>query len=29
MDAALFGEANIGLSLPEKRARTLEGSFHG
>ncbi|MBY5643123.1 acyl CoA:acetate/3-ketoacid CoA transferase [Rhizobium leguminosarum] len=29
MDAALFGEANIGLSLSEKRARTLEGSFHG
>ncbi|NKL38940.1 acyl CoA:acetate/3-ketoacid CoA transferase [Rhizobium leguminosarum bv. viciae] len=29
MDAALFGETNIGLSLPEKRARMLEGSFHG
>ncbi|AHF83563.1 CoA-transferase [Rhizobium leguminosarum bv. trifolii WSM1689] len=29
MDAALFQETNIGLSLPEKRARTLEGSFHG
>ncbi|ARO29793.1 Coenzyme A transferase protein [Rhizobium sp. NXC14] len=29
MDAALFAEAAIGLSLPAKRARTLEGSFHG
>ncbi|MBY5611378.1 acyl CoA:acetate/3-ketoacid CoA transferase [Rhizobium leguminosarum] len=29
MDAALFREANIGLSLAEKGARTLEGSFHG
>ncbi|WP_049734118.1 acyl CoA:acetate/3-ketoacid CoA transferase [Rhizobium ecuadorense] len=29
MDAALFGEAGIGLSLPAKKARTLEGSFHG
>ena len=29
MDAALFAEAAIGLSLPEKKARTLEGSFHG
>ncbi|EJC78948.1 acyl CoA:acetate/3-ketoacid CoA transferase [Rhizobium leguminosarum bv. trifolii WSM2297] len=29
MDAALFGEAAIGLSLPTKRARTLEGTFHG
>ncbi|MBY5402043.1 MAG: acyl CoA:acetate/3-ketoacid CoA transferase [Rhizobium sp.] len=29
MDAALFAEANIGLSLPEKKTRTLEGSFHG
>ncbi|MBB4236624.1 acyl CoA:acetate/3-ketoacid CoA transferase [Rhizobium esperanzae] len=29
MDAALFGEAAIGLSLPAKRARTLEGTFHG
>jgi acyl CoA:acetate/3-ketoacid CoA transferase len=29
MDAALFAEANIGLSLPEKEARTLEGSFDG
>ncbi|MBY5827634.1 acyl CoA:acetate/3-ketoacid CoA transferase [Rhizobium leguminosarum] len=29
MDAALFAEATIGLSLPAKRARTLEGSFHG
>jgi acyl CoA:acetate/3-ketoacid CoA transferase len=29
MDAALFGEAAIGLSLPAKRERTLEGSFNG
>ncbi len=29
MAAALFGEANIGLSFSEKRARTLEGRFHG
>ena len=29
MDATLFGEAGIGLSLPAKRARTLEGTFHG
>jgi acyl CoA:acetate/3-ketoacid CoA transferase len=29
MDAELFREANIGLSLPVKGARTLEGSFHG
>ncbi|MBY5400066.1 acyl CoA:acetate/3-ketoacid CoA transferase [Rhizobium leguminosarum] len=29
MDAALFAEAKIGLSLPEKSARTLEGSFDG
>ncbi|MBX4936965.1 acyl CoA:acetate/3-ketoacid CoA transferase [Rhizobium binae] len=29
MDAALFGEANIGLSLPTKNARTLEGNFRG
>ncbi|ARM11980.1 UNVERIFIED_ORG: acyl CoA:acetate/3-ketoacid CoA transferase [Rhizobium esperanzae] len=29
MDAALFGEANIGLSLSTKSARTLEGTFHG
>ncbi len=29
MDAALFREAGIGLSLPAKRARTLEGTFHG
>ncbi|ABC90515.1 probable acyl-CoA transferase protein [Rhizobium etli CFN 42] len=29
MDAALFHEAGIGLSLPAKKARTLEGSFHG
>ncbi|RFB96487.1 acyl CoA:acetate/3-ketoacid CoA transferase [Rhizobium leguminosarum bv. trifolii] len=29
MDAALFGEANIGLSLPTKSAPTLEGTFHG
>ena len=29
MDAALFEEANIGLSLPEKTARTSGGSYHG
>ncbi|HWT60807.1 MAG TPA: acyl CoA:acetate/3-ketoacid CoA transferase [Rhizobium sp.] len=29
MDAALFGESGIGLSLPAKSARTLEGTFHG
>ncbi|MBY5552680.1 acyl CoA:acetate/3-ketoacid CoA transferase [Rhizobium leguminosarum] len=29
MDAALFREANIGLSLAEKGARTLKGCFHG
>ncbi|MDQ0321464.1 acyl CoA:acetate/3-ketoacid CoA transferase [Pararhizobium capsulatum DSM 1112] len=29
MDAALFGEALIGLSLPEKPARTLTGAQHG
>ncbi|MFS2179961.1 acyl CoA:acetate/3-ketoacid CoA transferase [Rhizobium pisi] len=29
MDAALFQEARIGLSLPAKRARTLEGTFNG
>lgn len=29
MDAALFGEAAIGLSLPAKRERTLEASFNG
>ncbi|MBB4482203.1 acyl CoA:acetate/3-ketoacid CoA transferase [Rhizobium etli] len=29
MDAALFREAGIGLSLPAKRARTLEGAIHG
>ncbi|TAV89092.1 acyl CoA:acetate/3-ketoacid CoA transferase [Rhizobium leguminosarum] len=29
MDAALFRETNIGLSLPAKGARTLEGCFHG
>ena len=29
MDATLFREANIGLSLPAKSARTLEGTFHG
>ncbi|MBX4910330.1 MULTISPECIES: acyl CoA:acetate/3-ketoacid CoA transferase [Rhizobium] len=29
MDAALFREAEIGLSLPARRARALEGSFNG
>ncbi|MDE1993571.1 MAG: acyl CoA:acetate/3-ketoacid CoA transferase [Rhizobiaceae bacterium] len=29
MDAKLFGEENIGLSLPTKNARVLEGTFHG
>jgi acyl CoA:acetate/3-ketoacid CoA transferase len=29
MDATLFGEANIGLSLPMKGARVLEGVFNG
>ncbi len=29
MDTALFREAGIGLSLPAKRARTLEGAIHG
>ncbi|MCO5959183.1 acyl CoA:acetate/3-ketoacid CoA transferase, partial [Rhizobium sp. S101] len=29
MDAALFAEAPIGLSLPTKPQRVLEGVFHG
>ncbi|SCB61979.1 propionate CoA-transferase [Rhizobium aethiopicum] len=29
MDAALFREPSIGLSLPTKRARALEGTFNG
>ena len=29
MDAGLFAEGNIGLSLPKKDARVLEGTFHG
>ena len=29
MDAALFGEATIGLTLPEKPVRTLAGVHHG
>ncbi|MGZ9719956.1 acyl CoA:acetate/3-ketoacid CoA transferase [Rhizobium miluonense] len=29
MDANLFAEANIDLSLPKKDARVLEGVFHG
>jgi acyl CoA:acetate/3-ketoacid CoA transferase len=29
MDAKLFGEANIGLTLPKKSARVLEGTFNG
>lgn len=29
MDAKLFGEAHIGLSLPRKDARVLEGVFNG
>ncbi|MFB2607956.1 acyl CoA:acetate/3-ketoacid CoA transferase, partial [Rhizobium phaseoli] len=29
MDAALFEDAKIGLSLPVKKARVLEGTFHG
>jgi acyl CoA:acetate/3-ketoacid CoA transferase len=29
MDAKLFGEANIGLTLPSKAARTLEGCYNG
>lgn len=29
MDASLFAEATIGLSLPKKAARTLEGVFNG
>ncbi|WP_271022415.1 acyl CoA:acetate/3-ketoacid CoA transferase [Rhizobium sp. RCAM05973] len=29
MDAGLFAEGNIGLSLPKKHARVLEGTFHG
>ncbi|KKZ89265.1 acyl CoA:acetate/3-ketoacid CoA transferase [Rhizobium phaseoli] len=29
MDAALFEDAKIGLSLPAKKARVLEGTFHG
>ncbi len=29
MDASLFGEADIGLSLPQKRERVLEGTFNG
>jgi propionate CoA-transferase len=29
MDARLFSEAPIGLSLPVKAARVLEGTFHG
>jgi len=29
MDAILFGEANIGLSLPKKGAHVLEGVFNG
>nr|WP_209885241.1 acyl CoA:acetate/3-ketoacid CoA transferase [Rhizobium leguminosarum] len=29
MHAGLFGEAAIGLSLPAKRERTLEGGFNG
>jgi acyl CoA:acetate/3-ketoacid CoA transferase len=29
MDAKLFAEATIGLSLPNKSARVLEGSVHG
>jgi acyl CoA:acetate/3-ketoacid CoA transferase len=28
MDAKLFAEAPIGLSLPVKSARVLEGNFH-
>jgi acyl CoA:acetate/3-ketoacid CoA transferase len=29
MDARLFGEPNIGLDLPKKNARVLEGTFNG
>ncbi len=29
MDGSLFTEANIGLALPKKSARVLEGTFHG
>lgn len=29
MDASLFAEANIGLALPTKSARVLEGTFYG
>jgi len=29
MDANLFAEANINLSLPKKNTRVLEGVFHG
>lgn len=29
MDAGLFAEGNIGLSLPKKDARVLEGTFNG
>ncbi|KQV11327.1 CoA-transferase [Rhizobium sp. Root1203] len=29
MDAKLFGEANIGLDLPKKKPRVLEGTFNG
>jgi len=29
MDAGLFAEGNIGLSLPKKDARVLKGTFHG
>jgi acyl CoA:acetate/3-ketoacid CoA transferase len=29
MDAALFGEAPIGLTLPQKPQRVLEGARHG
>ncbi|APO74510.1 Coenzyme A transferase protein [Rhizobium etli 8C-3] len=29
MDANLFAEANIGLSLPKKSARVLEGTYNG
>ena len=29
MDASLFGEGDIGLSLPAKRERVLEGTYNG
>ena len=29
MDAGLFAEGNIGLSLPKRDARVLKGTFHG